>query len=301
MSVPGHCKLRFSSARSLKRIACIWRVLEILLKKKHGLLMTKRDIYYMDTRLFGSQAIVDSVIDCFASSLQIPRDELGVISASRGLAFGSLKVVQSSSEIDFGTHPLNITSQAATISCAPKIVIIIEKEAVFQTVYQISSRLEGMIPPFLLVTGRGFPCMTTLKFVHWLQKTLPDTLFLALVDYDPHGLLIALQYRLGSKLRADQPTTCCPSLRLLGITRFDLDLYRNQFEADKSAALLTTRGLSILKRVTERARNDGWDEMAQASMDMEAGGFTTEIESLYQQDTAKLAKYIVDKINKLVT
>jgi hypothetical protein len=80
-----------------------------------------------------------------------------------------------------------------------------------------------------------------------------------------------------------------------------LDLYRNQFEVDKSAALLTARGSSILKRVAERARNDGWDEMVQASMDMEAGGFTTEIESLYQQDTTRLVKYTTEKIGKCIS
>ncbi|KNE61356.1 hypothetical protein AMAG_06185 [Allomyces macrogynus ATCC 38327] len=50
--------------------------------------MTKRDVYYQDPALFGTQRVSDAAIELLASTLGVPRDALGVVAAPRGQAHG---------------------------------------------------------------------------------------------------------------------------------------------------------------------------------------------------------------------
>ncbi|KAJ3375385.1 hypothetical protein GGF31_004503 [Allomyces arbusculus] len=50
--------------------------------------MTKRDVYYQDPALFGTQRVSDAAIEMLMSTLGVPRDALGIVAAPRGQAHG---------------------------------------------------------------------------------------------------------------------------------------------------------------------------------------------------------------------
>lgn len=279
-------------------------MLEVIVNRKgsdkdgNGIKLTKRDIYYMDTQLFKRQQIVDNIVDELARVIDIPRDTLGVVASAKGMAFGYLQVRRDKMMTSYANAPVLFEPDIKfSIEQEPKTVLIVEKEAVFRALQQAYSSLALLIPGLLLVTGRGYPCMSTMKFVHFLYKNVLTCKFFILVDYDPYGFDIALQYRLGSKLPADQGTTCCPSLCLLGIKLKDLDRYADQFTPDQSRHALNQRAIKKLERIKGKAREFDWEDLYKAADDMLAGGFCTEIESLYQQDTNKLIRYITETIN----
>ena len=290
-------RLSFNKPCHLRRIASILRVLELVMTKGEGT-MTKRDVYYMDTQLFGNQLSVDSTLNILATSFRVPRDELGIVSAPKGLAFGDLVIDEEGGGIlDFGHRPVFAkTSGVITMLQTPKIVLIVEKEAVFNTLCQLYPTLRQHLPSLLLVTGRGYPCMSSLRFVNLLSRNT-NARILVLVDYDPYGLNIALQYHCGFKLTADRDSTCCSNLEFLGVTLKDLDYFSDQSIPDKSRSMLNTRGGKILKMVMAKAKHTGWNSIVQAAEDMEAAGFCTEIESIYQHDSTRLLSYIISKIN----
>lgn len=267
------------------------------MNNKSGMKVTKRDVYYMDTQLFVRQKVVDNLVDELARCLDIPRDSLGILASAKGIAYGHLSLKTPTGSVDYRNIPV-VTDhlESSSIEDAPQAVLIIEKEAVFRTLQQSYPDLSRSIPGLLLVTGKGYPCMPTMKFIHFLYKQLAQCTFYILVDYDPYGLNIALQYRMGCKLPADQPITCCPSLRLMGVTLNDLDHYANQFDVDKSRHPLSQQSMKMLHRVKKISKEKGWDAVYKTADDMIAGGFCTEIESLYQQDTIKLVDYIVNAI-----
>jgi DNA topoisomerase VI subunit A len=289
-------RLSFNKPCHLRRIAGILRILELMMTKGEGT-MTKRDVYYMDTQLFGNQLSVDSTLNILATSFGVPRDALGIVSAPKGLAFGDLIIDEEGSILDFGHRPVFAKTSGAIIMLhTPQIVLIVEKEAVFNTLCQLYPTLRQHLPSLLLITGRGYPCMSSLRFVNLLSRNT-NARILALVDYDPYGLNIALQYYCGSKLIADRESTCCPNLEFLGVTLKDLDYFSDQLIPDKSRSRLNTRGSKILKMVMAKADHTGWTSVVQAAEDMEAAGFCTEIESIYQHDSTRLLSYIISKIN----
>lgn len=279
----------------------LYRVLQILFDRAGGTMrITKRDVYYMDTQLFNNQHVVDTVIDNLASIWQVKRDSLGVISSAKGQALGHLRVQFEDKIIDFCTNTTILQGpfEDWKILEAPKVVLIVEKEAVFQTIIQLYPTLIRRLPPILIVTGRGYPCMSTMQFVNWIAHMSPFTKMLALVDYDAYGLDIAFRYRLGSKLPADQSTTCCPRLELLGIQRTHLEFYSSgsQLSYDTSRHPISGRAEKKLSILSAKAKAIGWDQMVRVIKEMEDGNFTTEIESLYRHDTTVLIEYLVQEI-----
>ncbi|KFU83474.1 Meiotic recombination protein SPO11, partial [Chaetura pelagica] len=53
-----------------------------------------RDIYYSDTQLFGSQTIVDNIINDISCMLKIPRRSLHILSSTKGFVAGNLSYTE---------------------------------------------------------------------------------------------------------------------------------------------------------------------------------------------------------------
>lgn len=279
--------------------ACILRIVEILrVSGSTRGKLTKRDIFYMDTSLFGRQTTVDSIIGSLARACSIPRDELGATASPRGLAYGCLR---------WGGVPFDETVQLARMPepgayregelLLPRTVLIVEKEAVFSSL--VRAYKEHLDPSLLLVTGRGFPDLSTGKFVHWLSTRRKHPPVHILVDFDVYGLDIALCYRQGPRrLPADQPTSCCPQLRLAGLTSQQIDRHCHRFCQPAALAPrsnrrpLTPIELRRIDCLIKRAHDAGWAELAKAADDMKQMGYSTELESIYGQDPLLLVKFI---------
>ncbi len=252
--------------------------------------MTKRDIYYSDPGLFECQETVDRLINKIAIVLNVPRCRLGVVASPKGLAYGYLRV-NGVSFLSSHVPALAIIPPNSSESMMdfPQHVLIIEKEAVFNSILQVYDRLAELIPQLLIVTGKGFPDLNTCQFVHWLWKVGNCQDIRVLVDFDPYGLDIALSYRVGSRaVPADKSLSCCPSCRFMGVTLAQIDEYSNRQVGIKAPVRQmmrpTPRLLSRLDRIVREAKAMGWDDLQKTGRDMMSCQFTVEIESLYNNN-----------------
>ncbi|KAH6574211.1 hypothetical protein BASA60_005662 [Batrachochytrium salamandrivorans] len=103
---------------------------------------TKRDVFYRNVGLFGSQTRVDNIVEDLACSFRVARD--------------SLNIVDLISDIQVGE---GVTT-----------VLIVEKEAVFFSMLQDGFGVSS--PHVILVTGRGFPDMATRRLICLLGQKL---------------------------------------------------------------------------------------------------------------------------------
>lgn len=58
-----------------------------------GHVITKRNIYYQNPDLFGSQQYVDNLVDDVAFTFGVGRDMLNIVAAYKGLVAGNIHIV----------------------------------------------------------------------------------------------------------------------------------------------------------------------------------------------------------------
>ncbi|VDM35142.1 unnamed protein product [Hydatigera taeniaeformis] len=119
------------------------------------------------------------------------------------------------------------------IICYAKFILIIEKDATFQTI--MLSGFYADFQPCLLITSKGYPDLATRSFLCTLYQKHPNLPMFALVDADPHGFGIYLTYKYGSHspaLKSASGTVLgIPSLKLLGLLPSDIPMYTSDFIA----------------------------------------------------------------------
>ncbi|KAF3224134.1 hypothetical protein TWF192_010194 [Orbilia oligospora] len=227
---PGPC------SRDNQKFGAFVRVLELVREAiKLDKIYTKRDIYYKDVTLFGSQQTVDKLVDDIASALGVPRRSLHITAAAKGLVCGDLSIFKTDGSI----INCNIEGEGVLIPSSTDIekveirdsdtVLIIEKEAIFRTLAESGDwkRLPGRP---ILICGKGYPDIATRELAHYLYltKSLSGQYldFYCLVDYDPHGLDIYTMYKNGSlSSRATgmfYEQMAVPALRHLGVKFCDI-------------------------------------------------------------------------------
>ncbi|MED6284529.1 endodeoxyribonuclease [Characodon lateralis] len=172
------------SAQILKILSVIYRLVQ------SNSYATKRDIYYNNTQLFGSQRTVDSIIDDMSCMLKVPRRSLHVLATSKGLISGDLCYLE-----EDGTR-IDCHSNSAAVSVSPniagirnivssaKFIMIVEKDATFQRL--LDDDFCTKLSPCIIITGKGVPDVNSRLMVRKLWDTLHIPIF-ALVDADPHG------------------------------------------------------------------------------------------------------------------
>ncbi|KIO10072.1 hypothetical protein M404DRAFT_996060 [Pisolithus tinctorius Marx 270] len=203
---------------------------------EQGISLTKRDIYYKDVALFKSQKIVDRFIDDLAATLQWDRADLNIRATSKGLICGSCLVIRL-----IGGASLHLNDHQGTLIPAGEDigqfefesrvawVLIVEKEAIFQTLCQLNfSKYPGLPGPGLIVTGKGYPDVATRHLVKMLSDNLPQCVpIVALVDADPYGLDILSVYKYGSHgLRHENETLMARRVEWLGIKISELPEFK---------------------------------------------------------------------------
>ncbi|XP_075331838.1 meiotic recombination protein SPO11 [Odontesthes bonariensis] len=191
---------------------------------------TKRDIYYGDTQLFGSQKAVDSIVDDISCMLKIPRRSLHVLATSKGLISGDLCYLE-----EDGTR-IDCRSSSAAVSVSSniggirnivssaKFVMIVEKDATFQRL--LDDDFCTKLSPCIAITGKGVPDVNSRLMVRKLWDTLHIPIF-ALVDADPHGIEIMCIYKYGSvAMSFEAHSLTVPSVMWLGLLPSDLQRLR---------------------------------------------------------------------------
>ncbi|KAI9572046.1 DNA topoisomerase IV alpha subunit [Boletus coccyginus] len=194
--------------------------------------VTKRDLFYKDVALFRSQKTVDKLVDDLAATLELNRADLNIRATSKGLVCGSGLIIHL---LDGQVLRVN-DSEGTLIPAGEDIerfevdsdmswVLVIEKEAVFQTLCRLRfTRYPGLPGRGLIVTGKGYPDIATRQLVKTLSDNLPDDVpIVGLVDGDAYGLDILSVYRYGSQsLRHENEKLAAHRIQWLGIRSSDL-------------------------------------------------------------------------------
>ncbi|KAH9935384.1 Spo11/DNA topoisomerase VI subunit A [Fomitopsis serialis] len=191
--------------------------------------LTKRDMYYKD-------AVVDKLVDDLAATLGVGRADLNVRASAKGLVCGSKLVIH----LDGGDAIQANDSEGTLIPTGEDIaqfevddslswVLIVEKEAVFQTLCRTWAHHHGARPSpcpssHLTSIGQGYPDVATRQLVKTLSDNLPSYIpILALVDGDAYGLDILSVYRFGSaQMQHERESLAAARVRWLGIWTSEL-------------------------------------------------------------------------------
>ncbi|KFP82876.1 Meiotic recombination protein SPO11, partial [Acanthisitta chloris] len=220
-------QIRSDSPSSARKFALMLKILSMIYKMvQSNTYATKRDIYYSDTLLFGSQSIVDNIINEISCMLKIPRRSLHILSTTQGFVAGNLsyteedgtKVNCTCSATVFAV-PSNVHGIKNLISHA-KFVLIVEKDATFQRL--LDDDFFSKVSPCIMITGRGVPDLNTRFLVRKLWDTFQFPIF-TLMDADPHGIEIMCVYKYGSvSMSFEAHHLTVPAIKWLGLLPSDL-------------------------------------------------------------------------------
>ncbi|CAG9825062.1 unnamed protein product [Phaedon cochleariae] len=181
-----------------------FKLILYILKKIQTLLetntkLTKRELFYQLKHLIKDQRVTDKAINSISCLLDVGMWALNIV-AQKGLVFGNLKILLASGETINCNVPGTLIPQdigdIIEIHSTAFFILVIEKESIFHKLIEedLPNRLTR---PFVMITGKGFPDLNTQLFLKKLWTVLSVPVFL-LVDADPHGINIMLNYRFGS-------------------------------------------------------------------------------------------------------
>ncbi|XP_061545068.1 meiotic recombination protein SPO11 isoform X1 [Phycodurus eques] len=242
---------------------------------------TKRDIYYNHPQLFGSQKIVDKIVDDVSCMLKVPRRVLRVLTTSKGVISGDLCYMEEDgTRIDCHSSSAAVAVSAniagiQNIISSAKFILIVEKDATFQRLLQDDFCTK--LFPCIMITGKGFPDVNSRLMVRKLWDVLHVPVF-TLVDADPHGIEIMCIYKYGSvAMSFEAQSLTIPSAMWLGLLPSDLE----RLQVPRSALLPLTKTDenkldSLLKRPYVTDQPEWLKEMAL----MQKNRLKAEIQSL---------------------
>ncbi|KAH8841786.1 hypothetical protein MCOR07_002362 [Pyricularia oryzae] len=228
----SNSQLRFpgrsvSEARSFARVLCVLEISHQALIT--GNLVTKRNIFYQARDLFREQAVVDRLVDDVAFTLGVGRHSLNITAAGKGLIIGPISFV-----LNGGARVCcdNVRTEG-TIICSTEIlgrfefpsarwVLIIEKEATFRTLASSQFYRNSRAGPGVMVTGKGYPDLSTRNLVYCLREARPRIPIYSLVDYDPDGIRILCTYKYGSSALEHERQSAVSNIQWIGIRLSDI-------------------------------------------------------------------------------
>ncbi|KAF3420677.1 hypothetical protein E2986_02238 [Frieseomelitta varia] len=215
----------FGTKRGKDRFA----LMMIVMATAHRLLITnstitRRSLYYnlkndRTSNLVPEQRYLDQAVHHVANLLNCSPWELNLLPTSKGLAAGELTLTLSDNRVIDCTVPggaliPHIVSNLISVRTTAKMVLIVEKDAVFQKLLEddCTSSLSC-----ILITGKGYPDVATRMLVKLLSEKLELPVYI-IVDADPFGMDIMCVYRFGSAaLSRERKSLVCSNVRWLGI------------------------------------------------------------------------------------
>nr|XP_025041559.1 meiotic recombination protein SPO11 isoform X2 [Pelodiscus sinensis] len=217
-------KIKSDCPKSATKFALILKMLSVIYKMvQDNTYATKRDIYYSDTLLFGSQSVVDNIVNDISCMLKIPRRSLHILSTTKGCISGNLSYTE-----EDGTK-VNCTCNATAVIVPSnvqgirnaKFILIVEKDATFQRL--LDDDFCNKLSPCIMITGKGVPDLNTRLLVRKLWDTCHIPIF-TLMDADPHGIEIMCIYKYGSvSMSFEAHHLTVPAIRWLGLLPSDIE------------------------------------------------------------------------------
>lgn len=174
--------------------------LEIHFNVRDGVIKTKRDLFYSNPGLYKRQGVVDTAIDNLSKYLSVPRDALNVIGSAKGLFYGTDSIIEINGKIqNSGITLIPNREEIKGMRLDALFVLVIEKDAVMNVIIQRYSYLKEQLGgSFLIISGKGYPCLRTKQFLNLLDTKYPDLPKYILVDNDPYGIDISINYNTGT-------------------------------------------------------------------------------------------------------
>ncbi|KAF4213284.1 hypothetical protein CNMCM5878_000095 [Aspergillus fumigatiaffinis] len=232
-----------------------------------GLVVSKR------FQLSENKQIVDTIIDDIAHTIGVDRAALNVMAqeaVAKGLVAGYYRLMTKAGEVvdaRLSTKDVLIpkTEDIEAIDASEvKWVLILEKEAVYRRLSRSSYHTRAAAGKGVLVTGKGYPDLSTRAFVRKLvdeTRHLPAEeapRFYAFVDSDPDGMAIMSTYKYGSMAHARENEKLNVSkLRWLGLRTSDIIGGADSF-GDEAFIRLSPRDRK--KAIAMLANNPVWAE-----------------------------------------
>ncbi|KAI9315689.1 Spo11/DNA topoisomerase VI subunit A [Dichotomocladium elegans] len=207
-------RLIVTNGRRAKYLAQFLTVIDIIHEAlASNVVVSKRDIFYRDVKLFRNQSIVDKIVENISRAFNVPRSSLNVTAASKGLLFGPARLTlkngktihcsdDRNTDVEYCNDEQGVLippiSQIAQMECNADYLLVVEKEASFR--HLVSTGFNTVPPKGILITGKGYPDIATRHMVRYLADSDPSLPLFALVDNDPHGLDIFRVYKWGSQV-----------------------------------------------------------------------------------------------------
>lgn len=139
---------------------------------------------------------------------------------------------------------------------AVKWILVIEKEATFRSI-AASSFWHNVVSEGVLITGKGYPDLSTRAMLHYMSTPKPSNAFssvpvYAMIDCDPDGLAILSVYKNSSiALAHEGANLCVPQLCWLGLRLEQLDTTSKDLHASQGLMRLTERDRKKAKKMLE--------------------------------------------------
>ncbi|OAG33507.1 meiotic recombination protein SPO11 [Nematocida sp. ERTm5] len=205
--------------------------------------MTVREVFYRCKRLFKEQKKVIKILGDIEKRLNIT---LNIISGYNGLLYGECKIIKEAEEIIMkNISVIPRVRPGERVVTGAGVVIVVEKEAIFNDIIQEIENIENKVGKVLIVTGKGYPCTNTLMFLGVLSSVRIYGLF----DCDPHGLSIYSVYKYGSKKR---PHLKIPNMQRIGVHLQDIPVTRETIYIHRKYQITLLMNLKTI----EELKND---------------------------------------------
>ncbi|KAK5119873.1 hypothetical protein LTR85_007199 [Meristemomyces frigidus] len=250
----------------------VLRILELTHEAlRTGVTLSKRDIYYRDPALFGSQAHVDRYVDDIAFTFGVPRSALNVAAVAKGLVAGAItfcrrdgSVVNAAADKD-GILVPSLKEVLSIDMTAVRWIIVVEKEASFRSIAS-SSFWEKVSTDGVLITGKGYPDIASRALLRYLSTPSPQNGFATppvygLADFDPDGLAILSTYKHGSIALAHESAELrVPQLKWLGLRSEHMLLGGDSTHASQGLLTLTARDRGKARKMLDRSVHPNDDD-----------------------------------------
>ncbi|KAI1176071.1 Spo11/DNA topoisomerase VI subunit A [Nemania sp. FL0916] len=225
-----------------------------------GTVITKRAIYYQNPELFGSQRYVDQLVDDIAFTFGLGRDALSIVATSKGLIAGAASVTINNGSVlccnpedSQGVLLPDIRAITSVHLAGIRWLLVIEKEvnlfasphpsncakgpynkATFRGLVASRFHETARVGPGILITAKGYPDLSTRKFLHKVETAFPMLPIYGLVDFDPDGIKIMLTYKHGSQSLRHEENATLHRLAWIGPRSSDVfgDDHRRPLSAD---------------------------------------------------------------------
>ncbi|KAF2021165.1 DNA topoisomerase IV, alpha subunit [Aaosphaeria arxii CBS 175.79] len=281
LSVPARFrKISFpgSSAGEAWRFTTIVRILELIHESlTENTKLTKRDIYYRHPDLFLKQSVVDRYVDDIARTFEVSRHHLNVVATAKGIVAGNFKIHKADGSMLNGLNEAEgmlvpeISENDAIDMPRIRWILVVEKEATFRsllaTALWAQLSLQGLV-----LTAKGYPDLSSRRFLSQLAQHCPRVPMYMLVDYDPDGFAIMSTYKYSSH-RLSHETISAGDMHPLALPQLRwLDIKCRQMErADTKEGEWIhdwLANVSGLMKLTTRDRNKatqmlGWHACAE--------------------------------------